>query len=1224
MAILQWNCRGFSSNRSDIDLLISRYGPEVLCLQETLLHHPCHPITGFCHYDLLASLDDRGRPHGGVAILVKTNIPHKEVQLTTSLKAIAIRVTLQKTITICSLYISPSSTVNTNDLNDLVQQLPSPFIILGDFNAHNPLWGGDTLDRRGRVIEKFISDHELCLWNDGQFTYTHPGYGTSTAIDLSICHPSVLLDYSWHRHEDTCGSDHYPLILKSLQEPLPDKVPTWQLQRADWKEFQRLCLAELVPLDFSVEDPIDLFTSTLISIALRTIPKSSSKLVRPPKPWFDDECRQSIRTRNRALNLVRRCPTPDNLADLRLCQARTRRLIKAKKKQSWRTYVSGLTARTPMRQTWNMIRKIIGRPTSPKHYHLHVNGHDVTEPKDIANTLGQTFSQHSSSSNYNPAFQRYQAKEERKVLDFSSSGHERYNSIISLKELEDAIHDAKNTSPGADDVVYPILKNLPSVCLKILLGLFNRIWQTNAFPPSWRKAIVVAIPKPNKDCSIPSNHRPIALTSCLCKTMERIINKRLVYYLENKNILTPFQCGFRQGRSTLDHLVRLETLIRNAFTAYQHFVAVFFDLEKAYDTTWKYGILRDLHNTGLRGNLPLFIQNFLDDRTFQVRLGTVLSDTHEQEMGVPQGSVLSVTLFSLKINSIVSCLSTGTDCSLYVDDFLISYRSSYMPAIERQLQLVLNKLEEWADQNGFRFSTAKTVAVHFCRKRLHPDPDLFLYGTRIPVVPETKFLGVTFDHKLTFRPHLKALKAKCKKALNILKVVGHFDWGADRQTLLALYRSLIRSKLDYGSIVYGSARKSYRTTLDPVHNQALRICLGALKTSRTTSLYVEANEPSLELRRTKLALQYILKLWAHPTNPAYDCVFDYGLEGLVRARKHVPPFGIFYKDDLENLNVDLNHILCVETPPFNPWEYSPPHIDTSLADGKKSLANPLELRQRFLELRDRLYKDRTEVFTDGSKSDHKVAAAAVADDQFLVCRLPNDSAVYSAELAALWLALKFTLESSNTKFVIFSDSLSCLQALHGSNLKNPLLVMVIEFYMEAASKGKDIVFCWVPSHVGISGNESADSTAKAALDLEGVHAKVPHTDFRGSIKQFIYDKWQLEWECERNNKLQAIHPTIGPWPHANRRIRREEVVLARLRIGHTRLTHTYIVKNEQPPRCDLCDQQLTVKHILIECGHLTRTRNRFYRARSMRDLFTNIDPSVILSFLKEIKVYDKL
>jgi hypothetical protein len=128
-------------------------------------------------------------------------------------------------------------------------------------------------------------------------------------------------------------------------------------------------------------------------------------------------------------------------------------------------------------------------------------------------------------------------------------------------------------------------------------------------------------------------------------------------------------------------------------------------------------------------------------------------------------------------------------------------------------------------------------------RRLHCDPELFLKGTLIPVVHQTKFLGVIFDKKLTFIPHLKELKKKCQKALNILKVVGHFDWGADLKTLLALYISIVRSKLDYESIVYGSARRSYRSILDPIHNQALRICLGAYRTSPARSLYVKANEP---------------------------------------------------------------------------------------------------------------------------------------------------------------------------------------------------------------------------------------------------------------------------------------------------------------------------------------------------------------------------------------------
>ena len=100
----------------------------------------------------------------------------------------------------------------------------------------------------------------------------------------------------------------------------------------------------------------------------------------------------------------------------------------------------------------------------------------------------------------------------------------------------------------------------------------------------------------------------------------------------------------------------------------------FFDLEKAYDTTWRYGILKDIHKLGLRGRLPTFIENFLADRAMQVRVGSSLSDYYDQEQGVPQGGVLSTTLFSIKINDIVKCLGNLTDCSLYVDDFCICDR----------------------------------------------------------------------------------------------------------------------------------------------------------------------------------------------------------------------------------------------------------------------------------------------------------------------------------------------------------------------------------------------------------------------------------------------------------------------------------------------------------------------------------------------------------------------
>ena len=126
----------------------------------------------------------------------------------------------------------------------------------------------------------------------------------------------------------------------------------------------------------------------------------------------------------------------------------------------------------------------------------------------------------------------------------------------------------------------------------------------------------------------------------------------------------------------------------------------------------------------------------------------------------------------------------------------MSYRSSNTRSCERQLQGSLKKIEEWCTENGFKFSSSKTVCLHFHKKRgTLPDPDLFLYGKKIRVVRETKFLGVTFDQKLSFIPHLKTLKTKCMKALDIIKVVANQEWGADKTVLLNLYRSFNTFKI---------------------------------------------------------------------------------------------------------------------------------------------------------------------------------------------------------------------------------------------------------------------------------------------------------------------------------------------------------------------------------------------------------------------------------------------
>ena len=159
----------------------------------------------------------------------------------------------------------------------------------------------------------------------------------------------------------------------------------------------------------------------------------------------------------------------------------------------------------------------------------------------------------------------------------------------------DAISKAHDTAVGPDDIHYQMLKHLPNEALQTLLGALNDIWYSGNFPDSWRTSTVIPVPKPGKDKSDSSNYRPIALTSCICKIMDRMVNNRLVWYLERNNFITPVQSGFRKQRSTTDHLVRLESFVLEVpevFVQRQHAVAIFFDLEKAYERTDFFSVSR--------------------------------------------------------------------------------------------------------------------------------------------------------------------------------------------------------------------------------------------------------------------------------------------------------------------------------------------------------------------------------------------------------------------------------------------------------------------------------------------------------------------------------------------------------------------------------------------------------------------------------------------------------
>ena len=1222
-SILQWNCRGLRTNLCDLQILIQNNHPSVICLQETKITDQNYkPLTSYNHIFKLATPTNT-LPKGGTSLFIHKQIPTSTITLNTPLQAVAVRATIHIPVSICTIYIPPRFKYTAQQLSDIINQLPPPFVLLGDFNAHHTLWGNNHTDQAGREIELLLTNSNVCLLNNKCHTYIHPATGHTSSIDLSIVSPSIFQDFQWKTLSDTHGSDHFPILLTPNTHPQSTQTSNWALKRADWTRYEELCKKQILRSAIvQSQDPILDLTTALVQIANQTIPKTSNRITNPAKPWFNKDIKESISTRRKALRRLQTQPTTENINNFNSIKAKTRRLIRQCKRDSWVNYVNQINTRTPISKIWQMIGKISGKKSPPPRSHLKTSNQLITDGKSIANTLAETFAHNSSTNNYSPAFQNYRQQVENTPIDFSSNNQEDYNEPLTLTELNRALQQSHDSAVGPDEIHYQLLRHLPEDIKSILLEAYNHHWQNNTFPTPWQHATILPFQKPGKSPENPSNYRPIALTSCLCKVMERIINNRLVWYLEHHNILNPYQSGFRKGHSTNDHLIRLESFIRNSFQAKQHVTAVFFDLEKAYETTWRYGCLADLQKAGLKGHLPKFIANFLSDRQFQVRSGSTLSDIFTQEMGVPQGSIISVTLFGLRINDIVKSLTPHIHCCLYVDDFTIFIQTKTISEAEQELQKTINNLQNWCEINGFKFSPSKSECILFHRPRSRPqNPNLILNGTKIPVKTQVKFLGIIFDSKLSFIPHILHLKDKCLKALNIIKVTSHHKWGGDQQTLLNLYRAIIRSKLDYGCAVYGSARPSYLRMLDPVINQALRLCLGAYRTSPKESLQIEAGETPMTLRHTQLALQYVIKTAANSSLPTYNTLFHTNIS--TTKSNLIQPLSSRIASSIHHILPNPSIVHPITPFPLPPWHLIPPTVilDKELMTNKTTTSSHV-LCSRFLEIRQQ-YRKHQAIFTDGSKVGQKVGAAAIIPPHTLQQRLPDNSSIFSAETRAILMALShISTQSPQQDSIIFSDSQSVLIAIASSSNDNPLIADIL---LHLHNISTNVIFCWVPSHIGIQGNELADQAAKAALDLPNSSLTVPSSDFRPIIRQHIINTWQQAWNNSQS-KLHHIQPKIPATTRLNHPNlnRHDQITISRLRIGHTRLTHSYLLEGKPPPTCIPCNSPLTVQHLLIDCLDFQPTRDRHYSANNLKELFSSCRLSKIIDFLKEINLYYKI
>ena len=460
-----------------------------------------------------------------------------------------------------------------------------------------------------------------------------------------------------------------------------------------------------------------------------------------------------------------------------------------------------------------------------------------------------------------------------------------------------------------------------------------------------------------------------------------------------------------------------------------------------------------LRELGLRGNLAEYLVGFLTgERHFQVRFRSVYSHTYPLENGLPQGSCLSPTLFNIMINDLFDTVPPNIEYSLFADDCAIWCVDSDSQHSIPRLQRALDKIEEWSRKNGCIFSPTKSAVVTFSKNnRMRQASELRIAGAVIPRLDSFKFLGIVLDSRLSMVQHIAHIKAKCNKRLNLFRCIAGTEYGADRKTLLYLYKALVLPIIEYGSVVYAGASDNTLKRLDTIQNSFIRIALGVMKTSPISSLQVEAFIPPLHLRRMEQSLRYTSKILFQPNHST--CRALHVLPSI--HHNYIGPSekrsGLTIASRLKKFSTELNYI----QPEIHPLsKLNPPWLVRErqvlyLFDCPKTLISPQETQQRFLDLQSQLHTFHF-IFTDGSKDGERTSNAVYCgrDQQVRQTRLTNNTSIYIAELHAVYQALYLIKQRNLHRAVICTDSLSVVQSLQAEHSSSSLLTQILNIHQE--------------------------------------------------------------------------------------------------------------------------------------------------------------------------------
>ena len=434
---------------------------------------------------------------------------------------------------------------------------------------------------------------------------------------------------------------------------------------------------------------------------------------------------------------------------------------------------------------------------------------------------------------------------------------------ITLEEIKNEIKQLSVKKARADDNINnKVIKSLQDQLTPILHHLFNISIEIGYIPEIWKSAQLCMIYKENKPKDRVESYRPISLISCVGKILEKILTNRLYKWCEKNNLINKEQSGFRSSHSTNEQLFKLTQHIKNGFNNKDKIIGVFLDMEKAFDRVWHAGLKFKLRLLGIPTKILRWISSFLTERRMRVNINGNYSQYIQPKYGVPQGSPLSPLLFILFVTDLAANIKDA-EISQFADDIAL-YASNHQPSILQQnIQKNLNKISKWCNTWRIGINPDKSKVILFQKtinQYLLKKFSFTLQNIQIPMVKDA--------NKLSFKKHIDETTKIIQKTFYSLISIKGIKYGPPTKIMMQLFKTFIRSKMEYGSTCLITASKSTLADWESLQINFIKHTFNFSTYINQNTIRKSANVATIYKRLIHLSKQWLTKI--KNTNKDFD------------------------------------------------------------------------------------------------------------------------------------------------------------------------------------------------------------------------------------------------------------------------------------------------------------------------------------------------------------------